>query len=66
MRIAEDVLHYLGDVSYPARSEDLIAAAQDNGAPPIFSELPGLSPPLVGFRNPDEVVEHLKRVRGLG
>ncbi len=66
MRTAEDVRHYLGGVSYPARSEDLIAATQDNGAPPIFSELLGVSPPLVEFRNPDEVVEHLERVRGLG
>ena len=66
MRTAEDVLHYLGDVGYPARSEDLIAAAQDKGAPPIFSELLGVSAPLVGFRNPHEVVEHLERVRGPG
>ena len=49
MRTAEDVLHYPGDVGYPARSEDLIAAAQDKGAPPIFSELLGVSAPSSGF-----------------
>ena len=65
MRTAKDIRYYLGSVSYPVRSEDLIAAAQNNGAPPIFSELLGVSPPLVEFRNPDEVVEHLERVRDL-
>jgi hypothetical protein len=55
MRTAGDVREYLEGVSYPARSEDLIATAQASGAPPSFFEILGLLPSAVGFYNPGEV-----------
>jgi hypothetical protein len=66
MRTAEEVRHYLEDVGYPARPEDLIAAAQDNSAPPSFFETLGLLPTAVEFHNPDEVAKQLERLKGLG
>ena len=38
MRSAQEVREYLEGVRYPARSEDLIAIAQANGAPLSFFE----------------------------
>jgi hypothetical protein len=65
MRTAEDVQHYLEGVNYPAIPEDLITAAQANGAPPIFFELLGLLPTAAEFYNPGEVAEQLERLKGL-
>ena len=65
MRTAEDVQHYLDGVDYPAIPEDLITAAQPNGAPPIFFELLGLLPTAAEFYNPGEVAEQLERLKGL-
>ncbi len=50
----------------PGSSEDLVFAAQDNGAPPSFVGLLGLLPAAVEFQGPDEVVEQLGRIQGLG
>ena len=66
MRTAEDVRQYLEGVSYPARPEDLIAAAQANNAPPSFLETVGLLPTAVEFHEPDEVAEQLEHMKGLG
>jgi hypothetical protein len=65
MRTAEDVRQYLEGVSYPAGPEDLLAAAQDNGAPPSFFALLGLLPTAAEFYDPDEVAEQLERIKGL-
>jgi hypothetical protein len=65
MRTAEDVQHYLEGVDYPAIPEDLIIAAQTNGAPPIFFELLGLLPTGAEFYDPGEVAEQLERLKGL-
>ena len=66
MRTAEDVRYYLEGVNYPARPENLIAAAHANGAPLSFLEVLGLLPTAVEFRHPDEVAEQLERLKGLG
>ncbi len=69
IRTAEDVQQYLGDVTYPADPQELIVAAQDNKAPPIFVEILGLLPAVAEsheFHNLEEVAEQLERLRGLG
>jgi hypothetical protein len=66
MRTAEDVRQYLEGAKYPVGPEDLIAAAQDNGAPPSFFQLLGLLPTAVEFHNHGEVAEQLERLKGLG
>jgi hypothetical protein len=43
-----------------------MSAAQDNGAPPDFSELLGLLPTVVEFHAPGEVAEHIEHTKGLG
>lgn len=65
-KTSEDVRRYLKGAEYPANSEDLILAAQDNGAPPAFSELLGLLPTVVEFHAPGEVAEHIEHTKGLG
>ncbi len=65
MRTAEGVRQYLKGTEYPARPEDLIAAAQANGAPLNFLDTVGLLPTAVEFHNPNEVVEQLERLKGL-
>jgi hypothetical protein len=66
MRTARDLRHYLEGVSYPARPEDLLVAAQANGAPPNFVQILGLLPTAVEFHNLDEVMKQLERLKGLG
>lgn len=66
MRTVQDIRRYLEDVSYPARPEDLLVAAQANGAPPSFVQILGLLPTAVEFHSLDEVAEQLERMKGLG
>ena len=66
VKTSQDVRRYLQGAEYPANSEDLILAAQVNGAPPDFSELLGLLPTVVEFQAPREVAEHIEHTKGLG
>jgi hypothetical protein len=66
VRTAEGVRSYLEGLDYPARPQDLIVVAQDNEAPPDFIGLLGLLPTAVEFYNPDEIVDQLERMEGLG
>jgi hypothetical protein len=66
VKTSEDVQRYLQGTEYPASPEDLMSAAQDNGAPPDFSELLGLLPTVVEFHAPGEVAEHIEHTKGLG
>jgi hypothetical protein len=55
----DDAKQYLEGVAYPASKEDLISAAEDNGAPKELVELLGtLGRP--SFSGPDEVVAELE------
>ena len=66
MESAKGVGNYLEGVDYPASSPDLIVAAQDSEAPPSFMLLLGLLPTAIEFHNPEEIVDQLERMKGLG
>lgn len=52
---ATEVLRHLTDLDYPAQRDDVIRAAQRQGAPPeVVKALRGL--PLVSYRNDREIV----------
>jgi hypothetical protein len=55
----EDMRQYLEDVDYPASKEDLVSAAEGNGAPDeLVERLRTLGRPT--FSGPDEVVAELE------
>ena len=55
----DDARQYLGDVDYPASKEDLVSAAEDNGAPDeLLERLRTLGRPT--FSGPEEVVAELE------
>ena len=61
----EDAPKYLKGVDYPASKEDLISAAETNGAPDELIELIGtLGRPE--FSGPEDVVEELQASPGAG
>ena len=56
----EDVRQYIEGVDYPARAQDLLAAARSGGAPEdVLEHLEGL-PTNAEFSDPEEVVERLE------
>jgi hypothetical protein len=55
----DDARQYLEDVDYPASKEDLVSAAEDNGAPDeLLERLRTLGRPT--FSGPEEVVAELE------
>ena len=55
----DDARQYLEDIDYPASKEDLVSAAEDNGAPEdLVERLRTLGRPT--FSGPDEVVAELE------
>ena len=56
---SDDARQYLEDVDYPASKEDLVSAAEGNGAPDeLVERLHTLGRPT--FSGPDEVVAELE------
>jgi hypothetical protein len=56
----EDVRRYIEDADYPARAQDLLAAARSNEAPEEILERLGQLPTNAQFSDPGEVVEELE------
>jgi hypothetical protein len=55
----DDARQYLEDIDYPASKEDLVSAAEDNGAPDeLLERLRTLGRPT--FSGPEEVVAELE------
>lgn len=55
----DDAQHYLEGVEYPASKEDVVSAAENNGAPEtMIRMLGGLSRPR--FDSPEEVMSDLR------
>ena len=52
---------YLGDTGYPAKQQELISKAVDNGAPAAFVERLRNLPKDAEFSGPDEAAEVLER-----
>jgi Protein of unknown function (DUF2795) len=60
----EDVGQYIEGADYPARAQDLLAAARSSGAPEgVLERLEGL-PTNAEFSDPDEVAERLENPEG--
>ena len=56
---SDDARQYLEDVDYPASKEDLVSAAEGNGAPDeLVERLRTLGRPT--FSGPDEIVAELE------
>ena len=56
----EDARRYIEGADYPARAQDLIAAAQNSDAPEGVVERLEQLPTNAQFSDPDEVVEELE------
>ena len=57
---AEDVRRYIEGIDYPARAQDLLAAARSSDAPEDVVERLTQLPTNTAFSDPDEVVEELE------
>lgn len=55
----DDARQYIEDVEYPASKEDVISAAESNGAPESLVEMLG-SLPQPEFSSPEEVMDELR------
>ena len=62
----DDVRSYIEDADYPARSQDLLAAARSSDAPEGILEHLGHLPTNAQFSDPSEVVEELENSEGPG
>ena len=62
----EDVRQYVEGANYPARAQDLLAAARSSDAPEGVLERLGQLPTNAQFSDPDEVVEELENTEGSG
>ena len=62
----EDVRQYIEGANYPARAQDLLAAARSSDAPEDVLERLGQLPTNAQFSDPDEVVEELENTEGSG
>ena len=61
----EDAPRYLEGVDYPASKEDLVSAAESNGAPDdLIGMIETMSRPE--FSGPEDVVEELQAYPGAG
>ena len=61
----DDAQQYLEGVEYPANKEEIISAAEDNGAPESVIEAIG-SLPTPEFASAEDVVADLRAVPGAG
>lgn len=61
----DDAQQYLEGVEYPASKEDVISAAEDNGAPESLLEMLG-SLPRPEFSSSEEVMDELRAFPGGG
>lgn len=55
----DDAQQYIEDVEYPASKEEVISAAESNGAPESLLEMLGTLP-RPEFSSPEEVMEELR------
>jgi hypothetical protein len=62
----EDVRQYIEAVDYPARAQDLLAAARSSDAPDGVLEHLQQLPTNAQFSDPEEVAEELENVQGSG
>jgi len=61
---SEDIRQYIEEVDYPARAQDLLAAARNSDAPEEVVERLGGLPTNDQFSDPDEVTEELENQEG--
>ncbi len=61
----DEAQQYLEGVDYPARKDEIISAAEDNGAPQSLIEALG-SLPTPEFASAEDVVADLRAVPGAG
>lgn len=62
----EDVRQYIEGADYPARAQDLLAAARNSDAPDSVLERLGQLPTNAQFSDPDEVAQELENAEGPG
>lgn len=62
----EDVRRYIEGADYPARAQDLLAAARSGDAPEEVLETLSQLPTNAQFSDPNEVVEELENPEGPG
>ncbi len=61
---SEDIRQYIEEADYPARAQDLLAAARNSDAPEEIVERLGELPTNDQFSNTDEVIEELENLEG--
>lgn len=61
---SEDIRQYIEEADYPARAQDLLAAARNSDAPEEIVESLGELPTNDQFSNTDEVIEELENLEG--
>ncbi len=61
---SEDIRQYIEEADYPARAQDLLAAARNSDAPEDAVESLGGLPTNDQFSDPDEVIEELENQEG--
>ena len=61
---SEDIRRYIEEADYPARAQDLLAAARNSDAPEEVVERLGGLPTNDQFSDPDEVIEELENQEG--
>ena len=62
----EDVRQYIEGADYPARAQDLLAAARSSDAPDGVLEHLEQLPTNAQFSDPEEVAEELENAQGPG
>lgn len=61
---SQDIRQYIEGADYPARAQDLLAAARNSDAPEEIVERLGELPTNDQFSNTDEVIEELENLEG--
>ncbi len=61
---SEDIRRYIEEADYPARAQDLLAAARNSDAPEEIVERLGELPTNDQFSDPDEVTKELENQEG--
>ena len=61
---SEEIRQYVEEADYPARAQDLLAAARNSDAPEEIVERLGELPTNDQFSNTDEVIEELENLEG--
>ncbi len=61
---SQDIRQYIEGADYPARAQDLLAAARNSDAPEEVVERLGGLPTNDQFSDPEEVIEELENQEG--